>query len=153
MTDTRELILARLLVVLDGVTGIASAVRDALDATDLARPAAIMQSGPEERMSSDAGPTRAPARFSAVQLMSMTPNIDIYVFAGAAAFGSVVAIYRNRIIWAVLNDATLRGYVGRNGDIVYSGFDPDPPAPEARERRGRIAIEFIYPFRLADLEV
>lgn len=152
MIDTRELILARLLAVLGSVTGIAAVVRDALDATGLSRPAAIMQSGDEEAIAGDAGATVARAsRFSAMQFMTMTPIVDVYVFADATVTGSVVAAYRTRIIDAVLNDATLRGYVGSNGNIRYRAFALERPSPEARERRASLAIEFTYPFRLADM--
>lgn len=142
-----------MLVVLAGVTGIASAVRDALDAQGLTRPAVILHSGDEEVVSGDAGATVSKAqRFSQMQNMAMTPAVEIHVFAEATATGAVTAVYRQRIIAAVLNDATLRGYVGSNGNIRYRAFSLDRPAPDARERRAALEIEFTYPFRLSDME-
>lgn len=153
MIDTRELILARLAVVCAAVEGVAAVERNRLDASGLARPAVIIHDGDEnvlDRGGSEASPSKG-NRFSAVQTMLLAPDLEIHFWAEAVQGGPVVALYRNRIVWAVLNDTTLRELVGANGNIAYRSFAMNRPPPEGRERRADLVLQFAYTFRLSDL--
>lgn len=147
MADVREEILARLLVVCAGVTGIAGAIRNQLDLAYNARPGVAVLDGSEQLLDAANG-----ARFSEVQRMELSPQITLLVRAdNGSEAGALMTLYRGRIVSAVLSDATLRGYVGRTGGIRYEGCSVPEPTPETKEPRMDISIVFTYPFRVSDL--
>lgn len=153
MADTRELILARLKAVCEGIEGVSAVERNRLDVSGLSRPAIIIHDGGESELARSSGNTAAPRalKFSAQQWNTMAPELHIHLHAAAAASGELYGLYRNRVLLAVLNDTTLRGLVGSNGNIVFSSFSVNPPAPEGRERRAELNFDFTYLFRLSDL--
>jgi hypothetical protein len=150
MVDQREAILSRLLAVVTGANGIASAVRNSLDVTKLARPAIVILDGHEQLVD-----TPMPARgqvTSGVQRMELAPQIAVHIRANNAVdAGALLSLYRTRIVAAVLSDATLAGYLGTNGRVRYEGATVAPPAPEGNEHRIDLMLVFTYVLRLEDL--
>lgn len=147
MADVREEILARLLVVCTGVTGVVGTVRNQLDLPLIKRPGVAILDGSEQLLDRSAG-----ARFSEVQRMELSPVITLLLRADTGSeAGSLMTLYRGRIVSAVLADTTLRGYVGTNGGIRYEGCSVPEPTPETKEPRMDISVVFTYPFRISDL--
>jgi hypothetical protein len=150
MSDTREAILARLLVLAGTVTGVASAARNRLDVSKLQRPAVVILDGAEQ-LSSAPNSGRGETR-SEVQLMELSPLISCYVRSSDSVdAGSLCSLYRCRLLTAILNDATLIGLVGKNGRISYEGATVAPPAAEGAEYRVDLIVAFTYLFTLADI--
>lgn len=147
MADTRELILARLLTVCAEVTGVSAAVRNQLDAAGLARPAIIVHDGAEAYR--DSPPN---VRFAQVQRMELSPVVELRLRADTGAeAGTLMSLFRGRIINAVAGDATLQSYVGRVGDIRLESFSQPEPTPESKEPRANFEFVFTYMLKRADL--
>lgn len=153
MADTRELILARLAVVCAAVEGVAAVERNRLDASGMARPSVIIHDGGETAVDQAGGETAAPRamKFSALQWMTLSPEIELHLWLEDPDSGPKLSLYRNRIVFAVLNDTTLRSLVGSNGNIGFKSFGVNRPRPEERERRADLGIDFTYLLRLSDL--
>jgi hypothetical protein len=148
VADIREQILSRLVTVCAGVTGIVSAGRNLTDVPLMARPAVLLNGGAEQMISSP----RPAARFSQIQLMELTPGITLLVRSDTGAeAGSLMSLFRGRLVAAILADTTLRGIVTTNGAIRYEGCNEIDPSPESKEPRLEINISFTYPLRLSDL--
>lgn len=146
MADKRELILARLPIVCEAIEGIVAVARNKLDVPQLKRPAIIIQDGSQQRL-------LAPKtdRFSAHQLMELSPQIWVYVRAGAGDAGPLMTLYHNRIAKAVIADPTLRQLVGQRGSIRYEGQSVPEPTPESKEPRMDVNVVFTYLLRMEDL--
>ena len=148
MADIREQILSRLVTVCEGVTGIVSAGRNLTDVPLMERPAAIVWGGAEQLLSSP----RPAGRFSQVQLMELSPQVLVFVRANTGAeAGSLMSLFRSRLVNAILSDATLRTLVTTNGGIRYEGCGETEPTPESKEPRLELQIVFTYPLKLSDL--
>lgn len=147
MADARESILARLVVVCGAVEGVQAAVRNRLDVPGLARPAIILQDGIEQMLDQPDG-----ARHSELSRIELSPGITVVMRgSGSADAGTLLSLYRSRVVAAVLNDSELRTLVGTNGRIRYEGCLVAPPDAEAKEYRIDVTIVFTYAFRLSDL--
>lgn len=150
MNDIREAILARLLVVCEGITGIVATGRNKLDVPRIQRPAILVLDGTEEpALERPVGGIR---RFAQVQVMDLTPEIRLFLRAddGEEA-GTLMSMFRARMILAIPSDATLQGLVTANGAIRYGGCSVPEPEPESKEPRMDLTFVFTYPLRLADL--
>lgn len=146
MSDLREQILSRIAAVCAGVSGIVASDRNRLAVTDLRRPAVIVLDGAEQLLDAPDGERR-----SRVQRMELSPQIAILVRADTGTeAGQLLSLYRGRVAYAVLADATLRDYTGTSGGIRFEGSDVERPDPETREYRLNLNITFTYPFRLTD---
>lgn len=147
MAEPRELILSRLVTVCAGVTGVVTAVRNQADIRVDLRPGVIVNDGAEEFIDKPRS-----SQFSAVQLMELMPQILILVRSDTGIeAGTLLTLFRNRIVRAVMADATLQGYVGTVGDMRYDGCSVEPPTPESKEPRMQIDIVFPYMFVLDEL--
>jgi hypothetical protein len=151
MPDQREAILSRLVTVCGAVAGINAVDRNRLDVSDMLRPAVIVLDGTETLLS--AQPTSsAGATVSEKQRMELHPQIFIAVRGnGGGEAGSLLTLYRNRVVSAILNDAALRSSVTPNGGMRYEGCVVPAPDAEAREYRIDINVVFTYIFSLSDL--
>jgi len=148
VADIREQILARLVTVCAGVTGIVSTGRNLTDVPLMQRPAVTINGGAEEMVSSP----RPNARFSQVQLMDLTPGITLLVRADTGAeAGTLMSLFRSRLVNAILADTTLRGIVTTNGAIRYEGCNEVDPTPESKEPRLELQVVFTYPLKLSDI--
>lgn len=147
MAEPRELILSRLVAVCQGVTGVVTAARNRTDVALTQRPGVVINDGAEQLLDAPRG-----EQLSRVQRVELSPQILIMVRSddGAEA-GSLLTLFRNRVVNAVLSDTTLRGYVGTVGSIRYEGCSVDPPTPESKELRMTLDIVFTYTFKLGDL--
>jgi hypothetical protein len=147
MAEPRELILTRLVAVIAGVTGIMTAVRNQSDIPVSSRPGVIVNDGAEEFLDAPRG-----EQLSRVQRVELSPQILILVRADSGAeAGTLLTLFRNRIVNAVLSDTTLRGYVGTVGGMRFEGCAVEPPAPESKEPRMDVNIVFTYTFKLSAL--
>lgn len=149
MADTREEILARLVAVCAGVTGIVSAARNRTDVPENRRPAVTIHGGAEQLLSRPGG-----AWFSQKQLVELTPQITVLVRADTGAeAGSLMSLFRNRLVVGILSDDELRSLVGTSGGcgIRYEGCNETEPTPESKEPRLEIQIVFTYMLRLSDI--
>jgi hypothetical protein len=146
MTDQREAILARLLVLAGSVTGVASAARNRLDVSKLQRPAVVIFDGAEQ-LASEPEYGRGVVR-SEIQKMLLRPVISVHVRGDG---GALLSLYRARLLTAILNDAALIDAVSVNGGIRYEAAEVLEPSAEGSEYRMDLAIGFTYIFRLSDL--
>jgi hypothetical protein len=150
MADLREQILSRLVTICASVTGIVAVGRNVLDVTGLARPSIIVHDGSESNVDGDAGRTRY--RFAEVQRMELNPTVELRLRADTGAeAGSLMSLFRGRIINAVADDATLQALVTTNGQIAFQSFSIPEPAPETKEPRANFEFVFSYPLRRSDL--
>jgi hypothetical protein len=148
--DQRENILARLVVVCAAVEGVANAVRNRLDVTQLERPAIVVLDGSEHFRDAPQN-TRGEDR-SDIQRMDLMPAISIHVRGSdSVEGGGVLSLYRSRVVSALLNDATLLGYLGTNGRVRYGGCTVAAPTAEGREYRIDLSLLISYVFRLQDI--
>lgn len=151
MTDQREAILSRLVTVCSGVEGVNAADRNQLDVSEMARPAVIVLDGTETLVTAQPTSGRV-ATVSEKQRMELHPQIIIALRGNSGGeAGSLLTLYRNRVLAAILNDTALRNSVTTNGSIRYEGCVVPPPDAEAREYRIDLNLVFTYVFSLSDL--
>jgi len=147
VADTREDLLARLVLVCGAVAGVRAVGRNTLDVADLNRPAVIVQDGIEQMRDIANG-----ARYSEVGRMELSPSVTVFLRAGIGVDpGRLMSLYRSRVVAAVLTDAELIAATGRNGGIRYEGCVALPPDAETKEHRLDLHFVFAYPFRLSDV--
>jgi hypothetical protein len=118
--DTREDILARLLVVVAGIPNIKTTYRNNVDIPEEALPAAIVFDGDEETNGASIGqskPSTTPL------IATMTP--EILVAQQADQVGPELTALRRELIRRVLTDTQLIALVGTNGSIRYLGCQTD----------------------------
>lgn len=106
-TDTREQILARLLVIVQGVSGIATAARNALDISETKLPAIVIHDGDEEAHDN------SQAVGLAGNVVTMTPQISILIGDTTDNIGTTANSFRAAVQKAILSDATLTELCGR----------------------------------------
>jgi hypothetical protein len=86
------------------------------------------------------------------QLMQLVPQIMVYARGNTGDDGgTLLTLYRNRVLAAILNDAELQTSVTSNGGIRYTGCVVPPPDAEGREFRIDLNLTFTYTFNLSDL--
>lgn len=147
MADPGELILVRLPIVCAGVTGITTVASNQSDIPVTARPGIIINDGAVQFLDAPPG-----ERLSRVQRVELSPEITILVRADTGTEArALLTLFRNRVVYAVLSDATLRGYVGTVGGIRFEGYVVEPPTPESKEPRTKLDIVFTYVFKLSAL--
>lgn len=144
--EPRETILARLLVVAQGLDGVQAVARNSADVPGLARPAFLIHDGSETLLDKPDN-----ERFSRLLRMEMAPLVAILVHASEPSAGTLLNIYRARFLAAVISDAGILAAIGGNGEIRYEGCSLEPATAEAKERRLELNLVFMYPFRASDL--
>jgi hypothetical protein len=151
MTDRREAILSQLVTVCGGIAGVNAVDRNRLDVSAMLRPAVIILDGLERLVTAQPTSTGSPT-VSQKQRMELLPQIIIVLRGDSGGeAGALLTLFRNRILAAILNDATLLGTVTVNGGIRYEGCVVPPPDAEAREYRIDLNLVFTYVFSLGDL--
>lgn len=152
MSDPREAILSQLVTICGGVEGVNAVGRNTLDVSELLRPAVIVLDGMEQVATAPLTDYRAPT-VSKRQLMQLVPQIIIALRGNSGGEGgALLTLYRNRVLAAILNDATLQASVTTNGGIRYTGCVVPPPDAEGREFRIDLNLTFTYPFNLSELQ-
>lgn len=151
VADLREQILARLIVACQGVTGIAAVARNKLDVPGIARPAIIIQDGVDTR-STEAKRSATRYRFAELQMMELHPLIELRLRADTGdEAGSLVSLFRGRVLNAIAGDAELQSLVTTNGAIWLESFAQPEPSPESKEPRLHFEFVFLYPLKRGDL--
>lgn len=143
MASIREAILARLVVVAAGVTGVAAAGRNVPDVSGHRRPAITMQDGEQQRIQSEGRYKRAEVEF-----IELTPQFTILATAEPSDIGTLLNIYHERLLYAVATDATISALVDK---IEYGACSVDPGTAETKEGRMELTLVFSYTLKLADL--
>jgi hypothetical protein len=146
MTDTREDILARLLVVVTTIPNIRSAQRNNTDIPEDQLPAAIVFDGDEETNDATDFSMKPAHRPTMVQ---MTP--EIVIAQQADQVGSDLTTLRRELIKRVLFDTELNDQIvktGRNGNgaIRYLGCQTD--LGWARSLYGGLLARFMFKYAL-----
>src|SRR4029077_5273793 len=138
VADQREAILSRLGTVCGAVSGINAIGRNRLDVGEMLRPGGVVFDGAETLRDAPEG-----TRIDVIQRMDLSPEIMIFVRGGnGAEAGSLMALYRTRIVAAILSDSELAGMVTTNGGIRYQGCAVAMPDAEAKEHRIDISMTF-----------
>lgn len=132
--DTREAILSRLQVILEGVPSVVGVWRDRGVLPRIDAPAIIMLDGTERRLTSFTardGVSMPPAIFQLKpQVAIVLPQRDtvqnLTLGGGALPIGPALSAYRVLIVSAVLGDQDLINIAtNASGQISYDGFDSD----------------------------
>ena len=146
MTDVREDILNRLLVIVGSIPGIRWVQRNDTDIPPDVHPAALILDGDEETDDVSDASMRQPYRPTAVR---MTPQIVIVEQADQV--GADIATLRRAIIRGVLFDTELNEQIvktGRNGNgaIRYLGCQTD--LGWMRSMHGALLAQFLFKYFL-----
>lgn len=119
MTDARELILARLVQIAEGIEGIKTVSRNpAPGLSEHMRPAILIYDGDEETVA-DERPGRRPP--TVPKLVSMTPEVYIQLGDLPEDVGTSLNVFRAKYIKAVLTDIDMIALLGSNGGMSYEG--------------------------------
>ena len=147
MTDRREMILARLLVIAKGIDGIAAAFRNRDEISEKQRPAIVILDADEAADDSDPSgrPSRSPRR------VAMTPEIYILLGSKPEDLGTAINALRARLVTAVLTDDQLISLVGSNGDIRYEGCAT--ALARGRSMEGEMGVSFSFAYVLRPQEL
>ncbi len=147
-SDVREAILARLLVLFEGIVGEGHAFRNRLRIPDELCPAIAVLDGDETPDDSGYGKGR-PANGPLV--MYMRPEIYGFVQGADSEVGSTLNALRSSMLAAVLNDSVLLGLC-MNGDIRYEGYSSGLANGRSLEGEMGLALCFVYVLRPKTLQ-
>ena len=147
MADKRELLLSRLLTIAQGISGVASAVRNKDEISDKARPAIVILDADE--VADDADPSNRPVR--SPRRVAMTPEIYLLLGAKPEHVGPEINALRAKFIKAVLTDGELLAIVGSNGDSRYEGCATS--LARGRNMEGEMGISFSLTYTLRPEEL
>lgn|SRR5574341_1495324 len=148
MSSKREQILARLLVVLGTVEGVAYTARNDLAVSDTKLPALILLDADEEaderaeeRGHAGAGPN----------LVTMLPQIALVQQAPPGQLGSDLNTLLARVQKAVLFDAMLLSLAGPNGNVRYRGMTNALGIGRSLQGDAMLSFALKYVLRPSDL--
>ncbi len=116
MTDRRELILQRLLKIMEGIPGIRTIKRNVDMMPEDVRPCLILIDGDEQRADGALGYGMRPV------VMTMSPMISLGVSAVSEDVGAEINAFRAKLIPAILGDSTLVNELTSNGKVAYDGL-------------------------------
>lgn len=147
MTDKRELILARLLDVLEGVQSGIVALRNEPNIDPDSRPALFLYDGDEQAEPRDPNRGGPPS----IRRVRMTPQVVALASASAANIGAAINELRATIVHDVLTDTTLLGYSLNGVEVTYEGAEQI--VEDGRRVEGAMALTFAitYTLRTTDL--
>lgn len=148
MSDTRELLLARSVVIAEGQSGIVKAMRNGLQISESALPGYNVFDGNEEivpELQADRGrPGRVPP---GVPLRAvLLPEFLLMLQDRPDDVGTVLSGFRTRLIKAVLTDTVLLSLCGTTGGITYQGYETD--LGWGRQQQGAMVLRFAYTYTL-----
>ena len=149
MSDPREAILERLRVIGSTLNGVTTSLRNVMALSEDRRPAIIVLDADEAADEVSYGGSRP---FDAPSVVVMTPEVFVLVSSSAATVGSDLNLIRGRLIKAVLQDATLKGLLGSNGDVRYAGCGTALATGRSMEGEMAVSFAFRYVMKPADLE-
>jgi hypothetical protein len=152
VTDRREQILARLLVVLETVSGVRVAVRNRGELPPNKRPAVILLDADE--IAREAPPQQRGRLTMAPNLVDMSPEIYVVMDQREpqnASIGEDMNTLRIAIMKAIMSDDQLAAILGSNGDIQYNGCETDMASGRSLEGQMHIRMTFTYVLRPSEL--
>ena len=141
MTDVREDILARLVLVAGTIPNIRSTERNNIAINEEDMPAAIVFDGDEE---TNAGTDTSTRPANLPYSVRMTPAIEISAMSNAV--GSDLSVLRRDLIKLVLYDSQLNAIVKSNGAIRYLGCQTD--LQWMRTLNGVLRVQFLFNYKL-----
>lgn len=146
MTDKREAILARLVVVARETAGVKSAVRNMLNPTDSTEqlPIVIVYEGDEEPSPAVVDGRQVPA--GAPVPIVMLPQVCIIANAASKTIGTDLNLLRAALIKAVVLDSELITLARSAGSIAYRGLVSDFGL--GRTPLGHMALRFAISYVL-----
>lgn len=142
MADTREAILARLVVVAAGITGIKTVKRNDLDLPETSLPAIVILDGDETADDND--PIGRPP--TSPRIITMTPEFYVVLAEKAATVGTQINLYRGRVINAVATDAQLISLTKDNEGGRYDGAASG--LARGRTMTGEVGLSFSFRYVL-----
>lgn len=149
MTDRREQVLARLVVIAQGISGVGQVVRNQPDTTGTASSAAVVIfDGDESVDGGGAGRGRPP---TATVFVEMVPEVQIRAGRPSATIGTVMNGLRVLLVKAVLGDATLRAILGTNGEVRYGGLNTELARGKTMMAEMGLIFEIRYPLIYSEL--
>lgn len=142
MADVRELVLARLVEIAEGVAGVVTARRNIKRPADDRLPAIVVLDADEAAEETDPGghPHRGPRR------IAMSPETYILTAGKPEEVGPAINALRALWVKAVLTDATLASIIGTNGEIRYEGCATG--LSWGREMIGDMGVSFSFHYVL-----
>lgn len=146
--DRREDILARLLVITSGISGVTRAYRNKDEIPETSRPAIVILDGDEA--ANDGDPDRRPA--TAPRRITMTPEIYILLAGTPAEVGTDINLIRARFVHAVMTDATLIALTLDGVGIRYEGCATGLARGRSMEGEMGLSFGFTYVLRPAELD-
>jgi len=150
MSDPREQILSRLVVVIEGVLGSANVSRNEVygdDATPTPRTVSVLEG--DELAAGEEGTNRAPG--AAGGLINMQPQVLLSNFDKTDDVGGGLNEARAAIIKAVTADTDLKALTHRGFGGRYLGMESD--LAMARDALGRMALKFNFTYSLVPSEL
>jgi len=148
MADKRELILTRLLGILEEQKPDAVTVaRNEQLADDEQKPVLLLLDADEEADDNDprGRPAYAPRR------VRLFPEIYVAVQAKPEEVGQVLNQWRARLIKAIQTDTQLKDLAGPNGDIRYEGCGTALAGGRSMQGEMKLVISIAYILRASDL--
>ncbi len=148
MSDMREQIMARLLLVLNGVEGINGIARNVKTVSEDKLPALILLEGDEEADEND--PVQRRGAGMDPRRIHMIPQIVLAHGNVPEEVGEDINTLRSRTILAIVSDATLRQLTHNGAGVRYLGFESDLAL--GRTMMGQMALRFrlTYAFKPAE---
>jgi len=141
--DKREAILARLVEVAKTLTEPDCVFRNQTEIPESKRPAIVILDADETADEAAYGRGR-PA--NAPNVILLQPEIFILLEAAPDKIGTELNGFRNRVLKAVLHDASLLALC-KDGDIRYDGFATGLAVGRSMEGEGGIGLTFRYVLR------
>lgn len=152
MRDVRELILAQIKVVLDGITGVDSVWRNRNDLPPAKAPTLVLLDGREQKRTVTAGGGRKQQPPSVMELM---PQVWIQLKQRTKVtnplVGEELSDLRVRVLAALRKDQTLSGLQGENGELEYSGCQTDLEIGADAEGNMLLDLVLTYIFDFDDI--
>lgn len=149
MIDQREVILARLEVILSGITGFEYAGRNPVSISETLRPAVAFYDGDEQRLIDPPSPRRAGAAPPVV--IRMKPPIIVAAETGASNVGTETNAARRLVLTAILSDATLLQMTFNGAGLIYDGGQFGLSKGEKTQGDITIDLSIDYLFKPSDL--
>lgn len=140
MPDNRELILAQLVTIAEGIAGVKTIARNKGSISDVARPAIIILDASELAVENDPE-SRIP---SSVRRVRMVPEIYILMSGPSEDVGPDINAFRALLIKAIMTDSALAELSLNGRGIRYEGCSLELALGRAMEGALSVSFSFTY---------
>lgn len=148
MTDRREVILARLVVIAQGIANIKTVTRNRLLVDDDELPA--IQIFDSDEHGDDQDPKQRPA--FAPRRVALAPEIYISIAkTDGEELGPALNVFRSAFLKAILTDSELITAVGTNGDIRFEACATALSRGRSLQGEMGLSISFVYILKASEL--